>query len=71
MKPGPRDHTTGHVCGVDGLSLRVLRCDRCGRECPERFAFGTSCIATDCEGGVLRPTKKRISASVVNGVVSW
>lgn len=51
-----------YVCDLgDPDSWRILRCDGCGREIPERVAMGRSCFASDCTGrGVLRPIRKYV-----------
>jgi len=49
-----------YICvSPDPDSWRILRCDQCGREIPERVALCFSCLASDCRG-TLRPIRKWI-----------
>jgi hypothetical protein len=49
-----------YVCvGPDHDTWRILRCDGCGREIPERVALCFSCLVGDCHG-TLRRTRKYV-----------
>lgn len=49
-----------YLCvGPDPDTWRILRCDRCEREIPERVALCFSCLFGECRGR-LRPTGKYV-----------
>lgn len=49
-----------YVCTMpDTASWRILRCDGCRREVPERIALCFSCLVGDCHGR-LRPIHRFI-----------